>query len=143
MCLIVCSKMAFSDSDSDYDLHLSSEFELSEDYDRHHSDSDSDDDDNDYDEQWSDEGQESDDSSESSDSVASSDFSPPPSPPPQTFRLLQDPFADNRPNDLPPLSVDFPDVHPAVIQENEDVQYSELDCFMLCIGKDVIEKLCE
>ena len=135
--------MAWYDSDSDFDLRLSSEFELSDDGNDIGSDAsdiESDLEDNDYQEQ----GEESDSDNRShSDSVsmASSDFSLPPSPPPHTFRLLQDPFADRRPNDLPALIMDFPDVNPEVIHENENRSYSSLDCFLLFMG-DVWLKNC-
>ena len=86
--------MAFSDSDDDYDLHLSSEFERSDDSEDENSIITSDiseSEDSDYEV-----GEEDETSSDSStESVASSAFSRPPSPPPDAFRLISDPFSDN------------------------------------------------
>ena len=39
--------------------------------------------------------------------------------------------------------MDFPDVHPEVIYENENHPYSAMDCFMLFMGKDMVGKMCE
>ena len=77
--------------------------------------------------------------------MASSDFSSPPhpSPPPHTFRFVSDAFTDKRPSELPPFDMDFPNVHPVIIDDNEHHCYRASDCFMLFMGKDVIEKLVE
>lgn len=73
--------------------------------------------------------------------------SPPASPPTaagrQTdFTLLSDPFSDTRPNPLPTCNTDFPDVHPSIILHHEASAMSDLDCFQLFMGKDVIAALC-
>ena len=77
--------------DDDFKLHLSSDFEHSDDsWDELYNQNDISDDSDDY-TSWKT------DIEVSSESVASSDFSGLPSPPPHTFRLVQDEFADKIP----------------------------------------------
>ena len=113
-----------SDSEEELHLHLDSEFEHSDDEWERDIDNDSDIDSVYEPEEESLESE--DEGSCSSEALTGSDLSRSSSPIPHTFILLSDPFSDQRPNDLPQIEQDFPDVHPEILYENENHPYKNL-----------------